>query len=279
MSEPKFRFSSRTSRTTIPFELARNGFFFQVRVNDSAPLWFTLDSTSGANYLDLEIAGDIGLKFHGTKKVHGAGKGLLTVQVAEDVSFKLPGLLSKGHQVHAISLAGVQELWGRRLDGLLGYDFLQRFVAIIDYQAKQLTLSEPSRFEYKGPGETFPIEFDGRLPFVRARIKVPGNLSEESSFLIDTGSQDEVDHPIIAKSPQTSRTTVGVGLGRASVGVSGPVEMLKLGKFQLHNLSGVAGGGPGSHLIGGGLLHRFKIVFDYSRKRMILEENLGSEHD
>src|SRR6266581_6139835 len=276
--QKKFHFSDASARSTIPFELARNGLFFQVRVNGSEPLWFTLDSGAGTNYLDLGIARKIGLEFHGTKKVHGAGKGLIDVQIAENVSFELPGLLSQGHQVHVTDLAGVQDQWGRRLDGLFGYDFLQRFIAVIDYEARRMTIVDPSRFEYNGPGEIFPLEFDGHLPYVRARITVPGNPSEESLFLVDTGSQDEVDHPIIAKSPQTRRTTVGVGFGRPSVGVFGPVETLQLGKFQLHDLSGVAGEGLDSHLIGGGILHRFKIIFDYSRQRMILEPARKSGH-
>ena len=274
--ERKFRFSDSSARTIIPLELTRNGLFFQVRVNRSEPLWFTLDSGSGATYLDLGIARKIGLEFQGTKKVHGAGKGLIQVQVAENVSFELPRLLTQGHRVHAIDLAGVQEQWGRRLDGLFGYDFLERFVVVIDYKARRLTVMDPTHFEYKGPGEIFPLEFEGRLPFIRAGITVPGNPPEESLFLVDTGSQDEVDHPIIAKSRQTTRTTTGVGLGRASVGVFGRVETLRLGEFQLRDLSGVAGEGLGSHLIGGGVLHRFKIIFDYSRKRMILEQTSKS---
>jgi len=278
MQEPRFRFSNPKTGTTIPFELTRNGLFFKVRVNRSRPLWFTIDSGSGTNYLDLSVATRIGLEFQRTKKVHGAGKGMITVQVAENVAFELPGLLSRGHQIHAIDLAGVQDQWGRRLEGLFGYDFLERFVTIIDYQARRLTLAEPSGFEYKGSGEIFPIEFEGHLPFVRARITVPGNPAEESRFLIDTGSQDEVDHPLIAKSREITPTTAGVGFGRPSAGVFGRVEKLQLGKFQLHDLSGVAGEGLGSHLIGGGVLHRFKIIFDYSRQRMFLEPTRKSGH-
>jgi hypothetical protein len=57
------------------------------------------------------------------------------------------------------------------------------------------------------------------------------------------------------------------------VGVFGRVETLELGKFQLQDLSGVAGGeGLGSHLICGEVLHRFKVIFDYSCQRMIVEE-------
>src|SRR3989442_16410 len=111
LDERKFHFNDPNARTTIPFELTRNGLFFQVLVNGSEPLWFSLDSGSGTNYIDLGVARKLGLEFSGTKKVYGAGKGLIEVQVAEGVSFELPGLLTKGHQVHGIDLTGVD--WGR----------------------------------------------------------------------------------------------------------------------------------------------------------------------
>jgi hypothetical protein len=164
------------------------------------------------------------------------------------------------------------EQWGRQLDGLFGHNFLERFVTTIDYPEKRHTIEEPSSFEYNGSGEILPISSNGQQPFVKARIKVPGNLAEESMFLVDTGSQDEIDHPLIAKASQKTRTRAGVGLGTATIGVFGPVETLQLGNIQLQDLSGVAGDiGLGSHLIGGGVLHLFKIIFDYQRKRMILE--------
>jgi hypothetical protein len=268
---PSYKFNNPDSKMTLPFELSRNGIFFQARVNNSNPLWFTIDSGSAANYIDLTAAERISLDFHGTKKVRGAGEGLINVKVAGDVSFELPGLSSTGHTIHGVELPGPEQ-WGRQLDGLFGYNFLERFVTTINYPEKRLTIEEPSSFEYNGSGEILPLNFHGQQPFVQARIKVPGNPDEESLFLIDTGSQDEVDHPLIAKAPQKTRTRVGVGLGTETTGVFGPVETLQLGKIQLQDLSGVAGGtGLGSHLIGGGVLHLFKIIFDYPRRRMILE--------
>ena len=247
------------------------GIFFRARVNDSNPLWFTVDSGSAANYVDLATAEKIGLEFTGTKTVRGAGEGLIPVKVAENITFDLPGLSSTGHTMNGVRLPG-QEQWGRQLDGLFGYNFLERFVTTIDYRTKRLSLGEASSYKYSGPGEVLSISFQGQQPFVKARVKVPGNPAEDSMFLVDTGSQDEVDHPLIARASQKTRTRVGVGLGTETTGVFGPVETLQLGKITLRDLSGVAGGtGLGSHLVGSGVLHRFKIIFDYSRKRMILE--------
>ena len=270
-SGPGYKFSDSKAETTIPFELSRNGIFLRARVNGSDPLWFTVDSGSAANYIDLATAEKVGLEFTGTKTVRGAGEGLIPVKVAENISFELPGLSSSGHIIHGVKLPGPEQ-WGRQLDGLFGYNFLERFVTTIDYRTKRLSLAEASSYKYSGPGDILPISFQGQQPFVQARIKVPGNPAEDSMFLLDTGSQDEVDHPLIAKASRKTRTRVGVGLGTETAGVFGPVETLQLGRITLRDLSGVAGGtGLGSHLIGSGVLHRFTIIFDYSRKRMILE--------
>ncbi len=169
----KFLFTQPKATITIPFELSRNGFFFTMRVNDGGPLWFTLDSGSAANYLGMDQAEKLGLEFHGTKTVHAAGGQSTKVHIADGISFALPGLVSKEHQIHAASLPGLSQ-WGRSVDGLLGYNFLERFTVTIDYDAKQLTIMEPSRFNYTGPGEILPIQFDRDQPYVRAMIKVPG---------------------------------------------------------------------------------------------------------
>ncbi len=125
--ERNFRFSDSQVHISIPFELTKNAPFFQVCINDSEPLWFTLDSGAGATYIDLGLADKIGLRFQGTKKVQGAGKGMVEVHVVNEVSVKLPGLASWGHQIHATDLTGLHEQWGRRVDGFFGYDFLERF--------------------------------------------------------------------------------------------------------------------------------------------------------
>jgi hypothetical protein len=56
-----YKFDNPDAKMTIPFELSRNGVFFQVRVNNSNPLWLIIDSGSAANYIDLTTADKIGL--------------------------------------------------------------------------------------------------------------------------------------------------------------------------------------------------------------------------
>lgn len=268
-----FDFDSANRTAAIPVEVSRNGIFFRVKLNGAGPLWFLVDSGAGTNYLDQGAAKKLGLPPGEKAHVQGAGEGKVEVERIRGVSFEMSGLRSEQHQLNIVDLGPVQETWGRRLDGFFGYDFLVRFIVTLDYGAGLLTVADPALHPYAGPGVSIPIEFERNLPFVRARIEVAGNAPEEDRFLVDSGSQDFVDHPLIGKSRDgTLPVPTGVGLGTPVPGVLGKVSRFHLGGFELRNVTGVAGGpGLGSRLIGGGVLSMFKVVFDYPGKRMFLE--------
>lgn len=266
-----FTFDSPERRAVIPIEVTRNGIFFPVTLNGSGPLWFSLDSGAGNNYIDRGAAKKLGLPPGEKGYVHGAGAGQVEVERLTDVSFEMPGLRSRGHRVNVVDLEPVQDTWGRRLDGFFGHDFLIRFLVTVDYASGSLTVADPAVHAYEGPGVPIPIKLDRGVPFVRATVEVAGNPPEEDLFLVDSGSQDFVDHPIIEKSAGASPVETGVGLGTPVPGFFGKIDRFELGGFEIRDVVGVAGGsGMGSRLIGGGVLSMFTVVFDYSRTTMFL---------
>jgi len=195
------------------------------------------------------------------------------VERIKDISFEMPGLRSDGHRVNVVDLEPVQAAWGRRLDGFFGHDFLIRFLVTVDYGAGLLTVADPGVHAYEGPAIPIPIEFVRGVPLVRATIEVAGNPPEEDQFLVDSGSQDFVDHPLnIGKSSAgASPVETGVGLGTPVPGFLGKVDRFQLAGFEIRDVVGVAGGsGLGSRLIGGGILSMFTVVFDYPKARMFL---------
>src|SRR5262249_23013869 len=64
--------------------------------------------------------------------------------------------------------------------------------------------------------------------------------------------------------------TTGVGLGKEKKGVASRVEKLQLGSFKIEKAHGKTARWSA---IGGGILSRFNMVFDYSRGQLILEPN------
>jgi hypothetical protein len=230
-----------------------------------------LDSGASSCIIDRAHAKALGLKRTGQAKGRGAGKGTIDVWFTPDVRFALPGVRFTAHKAGVIDLGGLRGSVGREVAGILGYDLFHRFVVEIDYETQLVRLHEPNGFRYDGAEKSLALTIKGKLPYVTARLTVPGQGPVEKSLLIDTGSDDGVDDDLIRQSSGPKREiTAGVGLGSEFRGVIGRFQKVELGRL---TLEGVVGSGPGVPLIGGEVLHRFTVTLDYGRKQIFLEPN------
>jgi hypothetical protein len=270
-----YQFSSADKRTVIPFELTPDGIFFQLQIAGSSErLWFSLDTGAGSSYLDSGVAKRLGLQTSGSGTVHGAGAGTVSVNFIESVTFELPGLTSSGHRVNTTDLTGLQV--HHPMDGFLGYDFISRYVIIVDYADGKMTMAEAAGYSYSGSGGIFPIEFRGKWPYIQGTIAVPGVKPETGQFLVDSGSGDAVDAPAILKTTGPVRKIkTGVGLGQPGEGVLGRALYFQLGSLRMDGpiISCCSGNPDDLRKIGTEVLRRFTVILDYPRNRMILEPN------
>jgi hypothetical protein len=262
------------SLATIPFELYGNQVFVSVRVNNSGPLWFVVDSGAGGWIVDRAHAARLGLHLEQeTAQGTGAGQGSYDVSYVKDVTFSLSQFGIEVPLIGVIDLSNNKSQIGREIEGLVGYDFFEKFIVEIDYQAKLIRMFDPTSYRYSGAGETIPITVDrnARNPFLTAEFTVQGAAPQSRRLLIDTGSNDAVDDSFVAKSTGPQREIVsGVGLGKEFKSIAAIVSRLKLGRVSFDNVYAGAGGVP---LVGGEILRRFTVIFDYAHEHMILEPN------
>jgi len=259
----------------IPFESPNNMILLQVSVNGSKPLWFALDSGSSACLIDLNRAKALGLQFESSTQGQGAGAGTYTVQVIRGaVDFGFAGLTITVAPAGAMDLSSIEPDVGHPVDGILGYDIFEKLVVTADYSSRQVTFAAPEAFHPLQDARSLELTFQDRVPLVRGRITIPGNPPADAQFLVDTGSGDAVDHPLIKKSTgRLLQIVTGVGLGQELSGVAGRIETLQLGPFELRGAVSACCGGSdlSSRLIGGQVLKRFIVSFDYSHKRLLLK--------
>lgn len=262
------------SLATIPFELYGNQIFVRVRVNHSDPFWFVVDSGAGGWIVDRAHAVRLGLHLEQeTAQGTGAGSGTYDVSYVKDVSFSIAEFAIPVALIGVIDLSNNRSQIGREIEGLVGYDFFEKYVVEIDYGAKIIRLFDPKAYRYAGAGETIPITVDreARNPFLMAEITVPGAAPQLRKLLIDTGSNDSLDDGFVAKSTGPQREIVsGVGLGKEFKSTVARVSKLRLGAVSFENVYAGAGGVP---LIGGEILRRFTVIFDYAHEHLILEPN------
>jgi len=272
----KAAFDAQSKMSTFAFDWRKGMIFVPVRLNGSRPLSFVLDTGSTRNIVDRTLAKSLGLKASGTGSMQGAGAGRIPVAFIRDVSIGLPGLKSTGYELSTADLRPLEASLGVRVDGILGYEIFRRFVVTVDYEAKRLTLTLPESFRPTSKSaQVLPIEVRDRWAFVKGELVLPGPVAVQDSFLIDSGSSDAVDHPIIMKLQSRVAGTSGVGLGAPIEGETAQATSFRLGRFAVPSpiVSCCGATEATSRIIGNEVLRRFTVTFDYPSSRIFLTPN------
>lgn len=278
------RFDSSILARGIPFELHNSHVYLRVSVNNSEPLWFILD-TGASNAISRKRAQALGLKLSGKGQIYGSGEKLTDFPFVEKAAFNLSGIVFYSNQVAVLPLEDGEASEKHQIDGLIGESFFKRFVVEIDYAARIINLYAPKRYQYSGHGEVLPLQRAGGGIFVEATVKPLNHAPIKNWFHVDTGGAHALilNRPFVEANklltPEQQRNTVlAQGIGTSKV-VIGTVEYLQMGRFIINRPStlfsqateGFFASDEFGGTIGGAVLSGYKVIFDYSRRRMILE--------
>ncbi len=279
-----FSIQNGQTSTTVPITLGENHVYLDVMLNGKGPYHFIFD-TGGSNVVDPVVAKEIGA--FGAGSAQGSGVGSTT----ESLSFAKISSLQVGDAVLKDQLFGVAPTRmgfgvsaGRPVDGLIGWEVLARYVTTFDYASRQVVLSLPGSAQPPANGHIVPFVLYGTQPQIACTID---NIPAECT--IDTGARDTITFmsPFMAAHPQivpAKLTAVGVngfGFGGPAMGRLGRVQTIGIDDLQLTNLIGdyttqtagaLAAPFVGAN-IGGNLLRRFNVTFDYYNGTMTLVPN------
>jgi len=280
---PDFGITGGKTSTTVPFELINNHIYVHVKLDGKGPFQMLCD-TGGANIVTPALAKELGLKPEGALEGRGVGEKSEDVGLAKVERVEV-GNATLSNQLFAIypmeSLASVE---GVTESGLIGYEVFKRFVVKIDYEHSELTLTAPAAFRYDGHGTVVPFQFNDHIPQVDGEID-----GVAGKFDIDTGSRSSVSvlkpfaeqHDLKAHYGAEVEAVTGWGIGGAARSLLTRAKVLRLGTVEVTNpvteLSLQQKGAFSSPYVagnvGGGVLKRFNITFDYPHRRMIFERN------
>lgn len=279
------RFASGKSAPCVPFETSNRHIGFQAKLNDRDGFRLVLDTGAGGNVLDAQRADELGLEKVGRQQSRGSG-GLETGSTVHGVDVGLPGLTLVDLTMGTLSLGAISAQSGRPMDAILGYPVLSKLIVEVDYPKSCVSFFDPDGYRYEGSGVSVPLTFKQNLPYVKAEVALPDGRSIAGKFVLDTGASTA----LILTSETIEREAVSGSLGKTmsvlSRGVGGATETklarvgkLTLGGFSLASpVTALQPPGPGRISaegtignIGGGVLSRFKVIFDYPHKRVIFE--------
>ena len=284
-SSPAYRFASGHSALRIPLELSSDLMVVKARVNRSRPLHFIFDTGAAISVIDPESAQALGLRAKGKLNLDATG-GTVQSGLIQPVSLSLAGVTVFNQALATIDLGTFASLFGFKIDGIIGHDFINNFVVEIDYAAGLLNLYEPASYKYSGAGESIPIEIIEKTPFARARIMLNGREPIEGKFEVDTGGTGILNlnnpfvnkHKMLETLSNQAESKMG-GAGGSAAAVKAHIPSLAVGSLVVKNpLLVFAQGTEGSEgssefdgLLGGEFFSQFKTILDYSRSRIILE--------
>jgi membrane-associated protease RseP (regulator of RpoE activity) len=240
--------------------------------------------------LYFKAAQRLGLKLQGKGKGGGGGENTFDTSFIKGVSLNLAGVEITNQTFVVFPPDRSRPASDRVIDGVIGYALFSRYAVEVDYQSRVVTLYEPNTYQYSGSGESIPIRVMGNVPFARVKIPVEGGKPLEGEFIVDMGAGR---FTIILNTPLVeSRHLLAVAqktieeLGAKGVGgnvklLVGRWPQLQLGRFTFANpviylaqdRKGAFASTEFSGVIGGELLSRFKVIFDYAHKRLYLEPN------
>ena len=276
------RIDDATGITHVPFDLVNNHIYVDGFV-DNKPVRLMVD-TGGNNLLTPTAAERIGLVAEGKLAASGAGEQNTNLAFARGKQVRIGAATLADPVFYVIDLGNLAQIEGAPLDGLVGYEMFRRFGVRIDYSKQVLTLSEPKAF-VPPPGATLvPFKLNDTLPIVQGTLDgIPVRLS------VDTGSRASLtmsspfvrEHDLIAKYAAAPEAVIGWGVGGAARGRPARFGTLQLGD---RDIDGIAGdlftGDKGAFTdpniagnLGGGVLHRFTVAFDYIHRKIYLAPN------
>ncbi len=205
---------------------------------------------------------------------------------ARGVAVSLPGVRLGRLDLDLIPLEPLSRSKGVSIALVLGYELFSRFAVELDYEHGRLRLYDPASYLPSAGATSFPIDIVYNHPYVQASVRSQDDAIVQGRFVIDLGSAQSViltprvvqQHRLVEST--TTRKGSGGGVGGTFAVHIGRLPSLTVGPFTVRDvvavlpLGGVlADAEDAVGNLGGGFLRRFRVVFDYSRRRMLLTPN------
>ena len=284
-----FSIAGGAAQTQIPIQVINNHLYGEAKVNGKGPYTFIFD-TGGADIVTPAVAKSLGIKVEGTLPGTGAGEGVMEGGFAHVDQLDVGGASLKNQLFVVMPLDSLSTVEGIPMPGMVGYEVFRRFVTKVDYGAKTITLIDPKHFDPSQAGTPVKFVFNERIPEVTGTFE-----GLPAKFDIDTGSRSELtltkpfaeQNGLRAKHPKGVDAVDGWGVGGPSRGyvtrgasmTLGSVEVDKVVTSMATQDKGAFSGSDYSGNVGGGILKRFVVTFDYNNQIMYLKPLPGPVAD
>lgn len=246
---------------------------------------FVLDTGSGGISLDSTTVAAFGFKRSKSDKTIRGIAGMKNVEFTNNHTLRLPGINVENLDFHINDYDLLTSVYGVKIDGIIGFSFLRRYIITINYDDLKIEVFSPGIMKYPRGGYLMKPSFSS-LPYPQAIVSDEREIFNR--FIFDTGaglcmllSEDFIaDSALLYKKRKRYQTqTEGIG-GKKTMDIT-VIKQVQIGSFKFkkvpiyiftddYNVTNypLLGG-----LIGNDLLRRFNVVLNYPEQSIYLKPN------
>jgi hypothetical protein len=273
--------------TTVKFKQFVGGvvIFKALFDNFKDSLNFILDTGSGGISLDSTTAVSLGLTPSPPERLIRGIAGTRKVGFLKNRMLRINDLIVDSLDFHVIDYEMLSSLYGERVDGIIGYSLLKRYIVHIDYDDMKITFCSSGTMKYPRGGYLLYPRIN-TLPILSSRV-TDARVSN-FSFLFDIGagltalfSDDYIQDSALLKPKRIKYLKQGEGLGGKVDIYLTIIKELKIGPYKFkkvpinifndkYNVTSypVLGG-----LVGNDIFRRFNCILNYNKKQIHITPN------
>ncbi|MES2006231.1 MAG: aspartyl protease family protein [Bacteroidota bacterium] len=246
---------------------------------------FVFDTGSGGISLDSVSAHYLNLTYVKSDKTIRGIAGIKTVDFTMDHTLVIGGLRSEHLDFHINDYELLTSVYGLKIDGIIGYSFLRRYIVRIDYDKLMIEVYNPGSMKYPRGGYLLKPNFS-TLPLQAAVVDDEHPIL--SRFIFDTGaglsfllSKDFVEDSSVFRKKRKFYPTQAEGLGGKTKMNIAVIKEVKIGPYKFRKVPvhifeddfnvttyPLLGG-----LIGNDVLRRFNVILNYPEQSIHIKPN------
>jgi hypothetical protein len=282
-------------KASVRFKLINNLIIIPVEIN-GVEMSFLLDSGVNKPIMFSLNSGD-SLAIEQKERIQlrglGSGESIQAVKARSD-TFKINDILKLNLELYIIldQEINMSTRLGVPSHGIIGYDVFKDFIVEINYSAEKIKFYNPEKYEYRKCRKCtdLPLTFRNNKPYIDVSVAIEDNKEPDIpvKLLIDSGGSDALwlfeDEVKRINIPEKKFDDfLGRGLSGSIYGIRSRVKKFNMGKFTFKNakvafpdstaITYVKNFKERNGSIGGEILKRFKVIFDYGSKRIRLRKS------
>lgn len=285
-------FSQNKNKIVIPFLLHNNSIIVQPKIND-IQLNLILDTGSGYNILFAFPEKD-SIAFNNTSKIKITGPGMndpIDAYISKNNTIEFKNISSKKLDIILMleDKYSFTTSIGIPIHGILGADFFMDNVVEVQYDTKKIVIyrKETKRFSKKILNyKKMPFVLKDKKPFIPVTINIEDKELQNLELLVDTGLSDGLwifEKELNIKNNKYIDDYLGAGIGGNVYGKRVRFETINFSDYEFREpiislpdtisflKKNILNQRDGS--VGGEILKRFNVVFNYKKQVMFLDKN------